>query len=69
MRPYGLDEYEQLRLAHARAQELRQSWHIANGVRQDAHYRCHRARPGILRVAAEAAGRTILALGQLIPRG
>ena len=66
MRPFGIDENEQLRLASARAEELRAAWRTANPVRMEPGHREETARTGALRAAREAAGRAIVRLGQRV---
>ena len=61
MRPYGLDEFEQLNLARVRAEEIRQTWRMANDVRPGSAGEPSAARPVVVRAVRQAVGRTIIA--------
>jgi hypothetical protein len=66
MRPYHPDHIETLRLARARAEELRRDWQTANGgrrVRGDAP-RLSPARA--MRAARATAGRALIDLGRRV---
>jgi hypothetical protein len=68
MRPYGLDEFEQLNLARVRAEEIRQTWRMANPVRRGTAGQPPAARPDVVRAVRQAVGRAVMALGQrLLP--
>jgi hypothetical protein len=71
MRRFGVDHYEQLRLARSRAQELRSDWRIANGVRNRNDRGAARAdwRLGFLLVVRAAVGRTLIGLGRRLEPG
>ena len=67
MRPFGIDEDERLRLARARAEELRVDWRQANGPSaSERPEAAARARGGIIETARFGAGRTLIGLGTLL---
>ena len=70
MRPFGIDDVEQLRAARARAKELEADWRMANRPHSEARLGVSKARRGALRAAREAAGRRLVELGQrVLPAG
>jgi hypothetical protein len=64
MSPYQPDHNELLRLARARAKELRHDWQLANGARRSGADAPRRSSTGPLRAARAAAGRTLIGLGR-----
>lgn len=70
MRPFGIDDVEQLRAARARARELEADWQTANYRHSEARRGGSRPRRGALRIARQAAGRMLMGLGQrVLPAG
>jgi hypothetical protein len=70
MRPFGVDDVEYLRVARARAEELREDWRIANSGRPRADRGAVTAPTGVRHVARAAAGRGLIGLGRrLLPQG
>jgi hypothetical protein len=69
MRPFDSHDIEQLRLAHARAEELRASWQTANYGRATVPGGAGRAASGLAgigRAARTAAGHTLIGMGQRV---
>jgi hypothetical protein len=68
MRPYDTDHVELLRIARARAEELRLDWQAVNRGRLGRDRRAHGPRSAFVRVAREATGRRLIDLGRrLLP--
>jgi hypothetical protein len=66
MPPYQPDPNELLRLARARAEELRHDWQVANGGRRFGGDAPRQSSTGPLRAARAAAGRTLIGLGRRV---
>ncbi len=66
MPPYQPDHNELLRLARARAEELRHDWQAANSARRFGVDAPRRSSTGPLRAARAAAGRTLIGLGRRV---
>jgi hypothetical protein len=66
MVPYHPDHIETLRLATARAEELRRDWQTANGGRRVRGDAPRRSPAGAFRTARAAAGRALIDLGRRV---
>jgi hypothetical protein len=66
MPPYQPDQNEMMRLARARAQELRNDWRAANGDRRARGHESRRVNVSLLRASRAAAGRALIGLGRRI---
>jgi hypothetical protein len=66
MRPFGIDEVEQLRVARDRANELREDWRLANASRSRFGRETEAAGPRRLHLARETAGRVLIGLGRRV---
>jgi hypothetical protein len=66
MRPFGIDEVEQLRVARDRADELREDWRLANGGRPRPEREPEAAGSRRLHVARQTAGRVLIELGRRV---
>ncbi len=66
MRPYEMDHDEMLRVARARAEELRLDWQTANRRKPGADGAAGRQQVPLARAAREAAGRTLIELGRRV---
>ena len=66
MRPYDIQEIEMLRIARARAEELRSDWLVVNGSRHRRDNAEPRPKAALLRGAREAAGRRLIAVGRRV---
>ncbi len=66
MRPYGIDDFDQLRIARERAAELRTDWQKAN---RHAPVERDGGSNGVIGSARTSAGRTLIGLGTaLLPK-
>jgi hypothetical protein len=66
MRSFGIDETELLRLARARADELREDWRVANPRPQRRAHNQAPAFAGSIRLARASAGRVLIWLGRRV---
>ena len=64
MRPYDIHEIELLRIARARAEELRKDWQAANATPSGHGEPRPGPRAARLRAARATAGRRLIALGR-----
>ena len=67
MRPNDFYDIDQLRLAHARAEELRAAWQTANFRKASAGTAAPSSAPSVgraARLARAAAGRVLIGIGQ-----
>ena len=70
MRPLNLNDNEQLRLAHAREDELRESWRTANYRAGATSDKLREARAHLLSSGRAAAGRVLIRFGRrVLPAG
>jgi hypothetical protein len=68
MPPYQPDHIEMLRIARARADELRTDWQTANRKWPERERPVQGSRRGVTRAAREATGRALIGLGRrLLP--
>ena len=66
MRPNDVHENEMLRVARARAEELRRDWQAANGSRSRRNNSGPRPKAAFLRGARETAGRGLIAVARRV---